>query len=126
MVGPPDGYFDSGKYTSYDDVSYLHPPPDSRVGLVLNGFLEIEVFVGWTNHRALYVARGIRTRLFYAVKAFDKHRLSFAQEEWQEQQIKLYYSTSKHSETTWECGILDSIDSTFVVTNLPGYSLQDK
>ena len=89
--------------------------PEDRIGLLLDGWLELTSVLGIGAYGVVYTAVDINTRTRYAVKALNKVGLDSRSRRFQQREIQLHIEASNHPNVVSLVRIMESADCTFVV-----------
>ncbi|PKY08166.1 negative regulator of sexual conjugation and meiosis [Aspergillus campestris IBT 28561] len=89
--------------------------PEDRLGLLLANRLELTSILGVGAYGVVYTAVDIHTNLMYAVKALNKAGLDPRQLKFQQREIKLHHTASRHANVVSLVRIMDAVDCTYVV-----------
>lgn len=90
-------------------------PPESLLGHVLAGRLQLTQILGVGAYGVVYLAVDLLTNTNYAVKALNKVGLEPRQRKFQKREIQLHYMAASHPGVVSMARILESADTTFVV-----------
>lgn len=89
--------------------------PEERLGLVLDGWLELTGILGIGAYGVVYSSTDINTNIPYAVKALNKTGLDSRSRKFQQREIQLHHAASHHPNVVSLVKIMESDDCTFVV-----------
>jgi len=89
--------------------------PDSRIRLVLAGYIELTNVLGIGAYGTVYQARNVINGDQYAVKALNKAGLDSRQRDFQKREIELHFQASRHESVVSMHKVIDTPDCTFVV-----------
>ena len=89
--------------------------PEDRLGLLLANRLELTSILGVGAYGVVYTAVDIHTNIMYAVKALNKVGLDPRQLKFQQREIKLHHTASRHANVVSLVRIMDAVDCTYVV-----------
>lgn len=99
---------------------YTPPAPEERLGLILDGKLQLTKILGTGAYGVVYGAVDITTRVRYAVKCLGKFNadgtpLDRRQFAFQKREIRLHYEASDHPNVVSMLKIVDRPDCIYVV-----------
>lgn len=99
---------------------YTPPAPEERLGLILDGKLQLTKILGTGAYGVVYGAVDITTRVRYAVKCLGKFNadgtpLDRRQFAFQKREIRLHYQASDHPNVVSMLKIVDRPDCIYVV-----------
>lgn len=94
------------------------PEPEARIGLLLDGWLELRAVLGVGAYGVVYRALDIRSGGQYAVKALDKAGLDARARRYQQRELHLHHAAGRHPNIVSLHRIMESPDCTYVVLDL--------
>ena len=89
--------------------------PNDRVGIILDGWLELTGILGVGAYGVVYTAVDINTSIPYAVKALNKIGVDSRSRRFQLREIQLHHEASNHPNVVSLVKIMETDECTFVV-----------
>ncbi|KOS22343.1 Negative regulator of sexual conjugation and meiosis [Escovopsis weberi] len=119
---PPSPPFTDQKFAApgFQQPSFAPIEPEDRLGVLLEGKLELIDILGTGAYGVVYEAVDIHTRIHYAVKCLSKFNpdgtpLERRQKSYQQREIQLHYLASAHPNVVSVMKIVEDADSIYVI-----------
>lgn len=109
-----------GPAAASDWVDTLDPDrdPEDRLGLILDGRLQLTSVLGGGSYSIVYAAVDLTTEDSFAIKAHDKIGMTLPELTSQQWELRLHHMASQHPNVISIISIIDTRETTYVMMEL--------